>query len=229
MPGRAFMLGFAVLLAWDASTARAELAIAPATLDPFDVRKGSEMGDVAPQPPQSARRETPGPAIGSPLWAIPLTSLSATRDRPIFSPSRRPPPAVVAGPRIEPKPAPRPPAPPEEPRLRLLGTVVGGSQPIGVFLDDTTKDVVRLRMGEAHRGWDLRSVQGREVTLEKNRRAVIVAFPPPDAAAPQPLAGLPAANLPRGRASSQSADPPLLVPAAVRPLNAQNPVDAEPK
>ena len=32
----------------------------------------------------------------NPLWAIPLTQLSATRERPIFSPSRRPPPAAVA-------------------------------------------------------------------------------------------------------------------------------------
>ena len=124
---------------------------------------------------------------------------------------------------------PRPPEPPEQPRLTLLGTVVAASQSIGVFLDDTTKDVVRLKMGEGHRGWDLRSVRGREVTLEKNRRAVIVGLPPPDVTAPQPLAGVPGASVPMSRASSQYADPPLLVPSAVRPLSAQNSVDAEPR
>src|SRR5215472_1432828 len=32
----------------------------------------------------------------NPLWAIPLATLTTTRDRPIFSPSRRPPPPAVA-------------------------------------------------------------------------------------------------------------------------------------
>src|SRR5262245_7427318 len=36
------------------------------------------------------------PSGGNPLWQIPVTSLSTTRERPIFSPSRRPPPTVNA-------------------------------------------------------------------------------------------------------------------------------------
>src|SRR5215831_17659551 len=50
-------------------------------------------------------RTSPGPTTrGNPLWAVPLADLSATRERPIFSPSRRPParPAVAAV--IEPAP-----------------------------------------------------------------------------------------------------------------------------
>jgi len=212
-----FMLGVTILLAWGFGSARAELAIAPAALDPFEVRSGSDMGDVASQPAQSARTAAnrPAPASGSPLWAVPLKSLSATRDRPLFSPSRRPPPTVVAAPHIEPRPAAKPPEPPEQPRLTLLGTVVGESQSIGIFLDDTTKDVVRLRMGQGHRGWGLLSVRVREVTVEKNRRSVILALPPPDAAAPKPLAAAPGSSVPVARASSQAGDPPLLVPATV--------------
>src|SRR5262249_28882248 len=60
---------------------------------------------------------------GNPLWGIPLRVLTATRERPLFSPSRRPPapPAVAA-------PAPPPPvvaakAPePDHPPLTIVGT-----------------------------------------------------------------------------------------------------------
>src|SRR5262249_53698680 len=53
-----------------------------------------------------------GEPHGNPLWAIPLRSLSATRERPIFLPSRRPPaPRVVASP----APAPVQPSPPQQP------------------------------------------------------------------------------------------------------------------
>jgi general secretion pathway protein N len=235
MAGRKVTLGFAILCACGASSVHAELSIVPGAVGQFELTTSSGTGDITPQPaPWTAKKQAPAAkeqtvGSGSPLWAIPIKSLSATRDRPIFSPSRRPPPAVVAAPRIEPpRPAAKPPEPPEQPRLTLLGTVVGESQSIGIFLDDTTKDVVRLKMGEGRRGWDLRSVRGRDVTLEKNSRAIIVALPPPDPAAPQPLAGTSGASVPMSRASAQSADPPLLVPLAVH-VGAPNSVDAEPR
>src|SRR5258708_29810988 len=64
----------------------------------------------------------PGAAPGSPLWAVTLDQLPATRDRPLFSPSRRPPPRPEA-PHVEiaaPIPAP---APRQPPSVVLLGTV----------------------------------------------------------------------------------------------------------
>ncbi len=42
--------------------------------------------------PPAAPAPTPS---ANPLWGIPLSRLSGTRDRPIFSPSRRPPPVAV--------------------------------------------------------------------------------------------------------------------------------------
>src|SRR5438445_6924776 len=54
----------------------------------------------------------PAPS-GNPLWGVPLKSLSASRERPIFLPSRRPPaPAVRAAYAEPPKSAP-PPLEPE--------------------------------------------------------------------------------------------------------------------
>ena len=51
--------------------------------------------DVAPAAPPRAER--PADPTGNPLWAIPVSSLTATRERPIFPPSRRAPAPAVAG------------------------------------------------------------------------------------------------------------------------------------
>jgi general secretion pathway protein N len=48
-----------------------------------------------------------------------------------------------------------------------------------MFLDQTTKVVFRLRVGEDYQGWKLRSVQGRETTLEKDQQLVPLALPQP--------------------------------------------------
>lgn len=139
--------------------------------------------------PPAARTERPDPAPasaaqaqrGNPLWEIPIKTLAATRDRPIFSPSRRPPPVAVAAPYVP----PRSQAKPASPQLTLLGTVLsaadeeraGPAGGIGVFLDQTNNTVVRLKTGDDHNGWILRSVQGREATLQSDREAVVLALP----------------------------------------------------
>ena len=115
----------------------------------------------------------------NPLWAIPLTALSGTRDRPIFSPSRRPPPPAVAPaavPKVVAVPKPRES---ERPQLTLVGTIAGDEEGFGIFLDQSTQAIFRLKVGEDHQGWTLRSVQGREATLEKDQRVVPLALPQP--------------------------------------------------
>lgn len=117
----------------------------------------------------------------NPLWAIPLTALSGTRDRPIFSSSRRPPPPAVA-PAAIPKVAAVPkPREPERPQLSLVGTIASGDEGFGIFLDQSTKAALRLKVGEDFQGWKLRSVQGREATLEKDQQVVILDLPQPSA------------------------------------------------
>jgi hypothetical protein len=143
---------------------------------------------------QTPAKDAPQRAqIGNPLWAIPLGSLSITRDRPLFTPSRRPPaPAVVAVPRvIEPKAVARP-VEPERLNLTLIGTVVGKTEGIGVFLDQTTHAFVRLKTGEGHAGWILRSIKAREATLEKEQRTETLSLPAPqDAHSPAPASKRP--------------------------------------
>jgi hypothetical protein len=113
----------------------------------------------------------------NPLWAMPLAHFSVTRERPIFSASRRPPPPAVA-PVAVPKVAVAPkPKEPERPPLTLVGTAASDEEGFGMFLDQATKAVFRLRVGEDYQGWKLRSVQGRETTLEKDQRLVPLALP----------------------------------------------------
>jgi general secretion pathway protein N len=134
----------------------------------------------AEQPPTAPER-TPS---ANPLWAIPLATLSNTRERPIFSSSRRPPPPAVASVPVAKAPPPPPKAPlVERPQLSLVGTIAGGDQSFGIFVDQITKAALRLKIGEDYQGWRLRSVQGREVTLERDQQTTILSLPQPDTGA----------------------------------------------
>jgi len=136
-----------------------------------------------PQPPAPQRTLSPNP-----LWEVPLVKLSITRERPIFSPSRRPPPVVIAAPPASPAPPPPPKLPRvERPQLSLVGTVSGDDERFGIFVDQTTKAALRLRIGEDYQGWKLRAVQGREVTLEYEQQSAILTLPQPGTTSGQPF------------------------------------------
>jgi len=134
------------------------------------------------------RQPPPG---GNPLWGIPVSSLSVTQERPLFSASRRPPapPAPLAPPPMPVAAAP-PPAEPERPPLTLVGTAIGKPQNVALILNQTTKSFIRLHVGEAAMGWYLRSVDSRTMTLEKNNQLVTLSLPAPGATpvSPQPFA-----------------------------------------
>jgi hypothetical protein len=142
-----------------------------------------ELHPTKPTPTKPERTTS-----GNPLWGIALGSLSATRERPIFSASRREPAVAVSVPRSEPvKPIVRPPEP-EHLNLTLVGTVVSEAESIGVFLDQSTHIFVRLRAGEEHSGWIVRSIKGREVSLEKNSRTETLSLPASRDGGPRPPA-----------------------------------------
>jgi general secretion pathway protein N len=140
---------------------------------------GNLMPKAAPAPslPSSWDNATANePEASNPLWAIPLRSLQATRDRPLFSPSRRPPQAISA------VPAPQPAKAavvrrPDQPELNLLGVIIGSGEGYAVFLDNATHAVIRLKTGDGEDGWILRSVAEREAVLEKNDRTAVVRLP----------------------------------------------------
>jgi hypothetical protein len=133
----------------------------------------------AEQPTERARS-------GNPLWEIPLAVLTSTRERPVFSSSRRPPPVAVR--QVAAAKPPPPPKPPqdERPQLSLVGTVTGGDQSFGIFVDQTSKAALRLRVGEEHQGWRLRAVQGREATFARDEQTIVLNFPAPGTVPPVP-------------------------------------------
>jgi general secretion pathway protein N len=146
-------------------------------VDQDAVSAGTEIDRTTPHQPKA-----PSDAAirsGNAVLSIPLSKLSMTRDRPIFSPSRRPPPPaaplVIAKP-VEPV---RPAEPEQQPPLVLVGTVAGEDSGIAVFVEQASENVVKLRLNESHKGWILRSIQGREVTLLKDRKSSVLALAPP--------------------------------------------------
>ena len=159
----------------DRQTPKVETAYAP-------VPKEGAVADVTEQTRAGVVSSPELPAkSGNPLWAVPLSALAATRDRPLFSASRRPPnlppPIVAAPPPAE--AAPAAPAAPESPPWALIGTIVGPRTTIAILQNSATQAVTRLRTGEQNSGWFARSVALRSILLEKGAQSVTLHLPDP--------------------------------------------------
>jgi hypothetical protein len=131
--------------------------------------------------PQAAPSQDQPPPRGNPLWAIPVRGLAATRDRPLFSASRRPPsPIVPSAPDTATRPAPAAikVAPLERPTLVLLGTIVSANTRIAVVLNQTTNLVTRVREGEQEAGWRMMTVSLRSTIMERDDQFITLNLPP---------------------------------------------------
>jgi general secretion pathway protein N len=186
---------------------------------------GLDVTRHAMPPPDVTAKPAETPTVAAnPLWAIPLSALTATRTRPLFTPSRRAPAPVVASvPVAAPQPPPPPPALPQHPNLTLVGTVAGENEGVAVFIDTTTRDTVRLRTGEGHSGWILQSIERRTATLQRGDQTetlampkpmdtpatapVITALPPPPPPLPQPPPPQSSASAPANASQSQGCMP----------------------
>jgi len=73
------------------------------------------------------------------------------------------------------------------PQLSLVGTITGDDQSFGIFVDRSTKAALRLKLGEDYQGWTLRSVQGREATLERDQQTAVLGLPQPGVGEAGPL------------------------------------------
>jgi hypothetical protein len=107
----------------------------------------------------------------NPLWILPITSFSAVRDRPVFSPSRRPN-AIALQSDLGTSPSVRP-------ALVLVGVVAGEDSGIGIFLNEGTTDIVRLKTGQSYSGWTLSEVKKREATMQRGGEIVVIEIPNP--------------------------------------------------
>jgi general secretion pathway protein N len=153
---------------------------APVDMMPTAPRAGEPEPVETPAGRPSQPVARPSEPSANPLWAIPLSRLTATRDRPLFLPSRRAPaPSLAAAPAAAPAPPAPPPAEPERPALTLVGAIASETEGFAVFVDQATNTVIRLRTGQDHQGWVLRAVKGREATLVKASVSTTLMLPEP--------------------------------------------------
>jgi type II secretory pathway component PulC len=109
--------------------------------------------------------QRPQPVLANPLAAQSLDRLSATRERPLFSPDRRPPP---------PPPAPivreaEPPPPPPPPKISLYGIVLDSNEAYAIVRADAAK-IARVRIGDDVSGWKVSQIAPRRLVLSLDGR-----------------------------------------------------------
>jgi hypothetical protein len=145
--------------------------------------EGGGIADAAP-PGASLTTDTRARSRpGNPLWAVPLSALPETRDRPLFSASRRPP--VVAPPVAPPPPQKQEalaPAPLERPLATLVGTIVSREASFAMLQGSNADAISRLRVGQQNDGWLIRGIGLRSIVVEKGAESVELNLPRPEGA-----------------------------------------------
>jgi hypothetical protein len=138
----------------------------------------------------------------------PLEELQATRERPLFSPRRRP--NVEAAGEMESSPVEENP---EFLPFELTGVVMGADVAIAILRNRDTQETVHLRQGEALDAWSLEEIAPRHVVLRQDDRQVRLELflPHPEGGGTPDPAALPGAmrqkpanlQIPQTRRSSQ--------------------------
>ena len=103
--------------------------------------------------------------LANPFEAQSLDQLSATRERPLFSPTRRP------------TPPPPPPSPeaapvavvPQPPNVQLFGIVVDNEGARAIVRSSNDK-VDRVQIGDDIGGWKVSQIEGRRLVLSLDGR-----------------------------------------------------------
>jgi hypothetical protein len=161
-----------------------------------------------PTPHTESHRDGASPV--TPLEAQPLERMSNTRDRPLFSPTRRPPapPPVVAA---------APPPPPPPPDVALLGVVMDGEDARAVVRTGPAAKVLRVGIGDDIGGWKVGQIEARQlVLLLDGRTATFTMFTGSNAKPPvnSGAAGLPSGAPPQNLAQQPQAATDEPVPAS---------------
>ena len=111
--------------------------------------------------------ESSAETLANPVAAQSLDQLSATLDRPLFSPTRR-------------RPAPSPvtqavaPSAPQQqpPTLTLFGVAMDSEQARALIRTDRDKKILRARIGDDIDGWKVSQIEGQKVVLSLGERFV---------------------------------------------------------
>jgi general secretion pathway protein N len=107
-----------------------------------------------------------GGTLANPLQAQSLDRLSATRDRPLFSPTRRPvpppPPPVARAPEVVPPPPP--------PNVTVVGIVLDGDGARAIVRSGMGTKSERVQIGDDIGGWKVSQIEGRRLVLSLGER-----------------------------------------------------------
>jgi hypothetical protein len=166
---------------------------------------GNALARVMPNP--AINTKTPA-VSGNPVAEVPLDRLSDTRNRPVFSPSRRPPaPPAPPDTAVHVERAPEPLALPSPPGVALFGIVVGAQDARAFIATGAANRIIGVRAGDDVSGWTVTAITQRDLVLSRaERSATFTLFSPgnvsqigrTDAAASKPPATR-TADQPRGR------------------------------
>lgn len=138
-------------------------------LDMQPEHKGADVGAPPPPAPDSGSRSKlatplPGGEMANPLASLDKESLGNITERPLFAPTRRPPPAPVP-PAATPL-APPQPAPPRAPDYTLLGILRDGDRAIALLRHRSEGRSLRVEAGDTIGGWEIAAVGAVSVRLK---------------------------------------------------------------
>ena len=120
-----------------------------------------------PDHASSAGAAVPDASV-NPVAREPLAALSATREHPLFSPSRRMP--------TPPPPPPMPEAAPAPPPRVSLSAVLADATAATAFVRTATGKVLRLRVGDEVDGWTVTEIASRRIAFSLKGRSVALAL-----------------------------------------------------
>jgi hypothetical protein len=109
--------------------------------------------------------------VSNPVELQSLQALSATHERPLFSPTRRPPPKIVAPVAVVRQEAPSPPQPPS---LVLLGIISENGEARAAIRSAEKRPadkVMRVRAGDDVSGWKVERIEPRRLVLTQGERS----------------------------------------------------------
>lgn len=113
-----------------------------------------------------------GPVRADPA---PEPRFRAMVDRPLFSPTRRAPPAAAAPLDVPAMPVP----PPPPPSLTLSGVITGGGGGVALLRRPQDAAPIHVALGGTVDGWTVAEIRPRAVVLRRDARSVTVDLPAP--------------------------------------------------
>lgn len=123
-------------------------------------------GPKAPASTADNTRPVPSPQVDvaqGPYQAPDKTRFSEILERPLFEPTREPPPQPAA--------TATPPPPPPPIRLKLEGIAITPEAKVAVLRDLSSNQLLRLGEGVEHQGWLVESVSPKSARLSRGEQS----------------------------------------------------------